>query len=197
MSLKIQKKKALHEIINSYDLETEYQQLKKVLLMTKSPVLFCHNDVQVGNILKVENDLMLIDFEFACYSFRGFDIGNHFIERMFNNHSDVYPFFEYDYSHYPSRDEQIFFAVNYIEKFNANIAMNGMTNHSGLVNLNEDSLIYEANVFALIALHCAVVWTVIQANESSVEFGWLEFAIARADAYFKLKMKLFPQGYPE
>jgi ethanolamine kinase len=54
---------------------------------TASPVVFCHNDLTPGNILydraklvAGEGGIHLIDFEYASYSFRGFDIANHFSE---------------------------------------------------------------------------------------------------------------------
>ena len=118
---------------------------------------------------------MLIDFEFSCYNYRGFDFGNHFIERMYNNHSEMYPYFEYDFSKYPSRQDQLDFVRSYITQFKSNIEKNGIKVHTGLVNLNEESILHESNLFALIALHCTVPWTVFQAAESSVKFGWLVF----------------------
>jgi len=42
-----------------------------------------------------------------------------------------------------------------------------------MANLSVDAIVEEANVFALIALHCAAVWSLIQAAESTLEFGWL------------------------
>ena len=49
-----------------------------------SPIVFCHNDIQGGNILlrkkapnvsSAPNDrIMLIDYEFCGYNFRGYDI---------------------------------------------------------------------------------------------------------------------------
>ncbi len=141
-------------------------------MSTPSAVVFCHNDLQVGNILKTA-DLMLIDYEFAGYTNRGFDIGNHFIERMFNNHCAVYPYFSYDFGRYPTRDEQVDFVSAYIARFESNLAKSKLKTHTGMANLSVDAIVDEANVFALIALHCAAVWSLIQAAESTLEFGWL------------------------
>ncbi len=51
--------------------------LKKILAQVDSPVVFCHNDLQEGNILyKEEPDapegwqLLPIDFEYASYNYR-------------------------------------------------------------------------------------------------------------------------------
>ena len=41
-----------------------------VLESLNSLVVFCHNDVNIGNILKLKNKLMLIDYEYSSYNFR-------------------------------------------------------------------------------------------------------------------------------
>ena len=49
--------------------------------------------------------VQLIDFEYSCWSYRGFDFGNHFCERAG---------FEGDYSRYPSRGEASAFIRAYL-----------------------------------------------------------------------------------
>jgi thiamine kinase-like enzyme len=45
------------------------------------PVVFAHNDLQYGNILQLKDkSLCIIDYEYACYNYRGFDFANHFCE---------------------------------------------------------------------------------------------------------------------
>lgn len=46
------------------------------------PVVFCHNDVQALNILfnGSKDKVYFIDFEYASYNYRGWDIGNHMCE---------------------------------------------------------------------------------------------------------------------
>ena len=66
--------------LNSLKEEAVY--LQKRLQKLKSPVVFCHNDIQVANIIYNANtdSVSFIDYEYGCVSFRGFDIGNHFCE---------------------------------------------------------------------------------------------------------------------
>ncbi|KAI2653565.1 Choline kinase alpha [Labeo rohita] len=68
----------------SYNLPQEMDSLKCLLESTPSPVVFCHNDLQEGNILLLsgrENTdrqkLMLIDFEYSSYNYR-FALASHF-----------------------------------------------------------------------------------------------------------------------
>ena len=72
-------------LLEIYSLKDDMGNLRKLLDTTPSPVVFCHNDIQEGNILllsepKSTDSLMLVDFEYSSYNYRGFDIGNHFCE---------------------------------------------------------------------------------------------------------------------
>lgn len=60
----------------------EYQTLKDSLSKIDSPVVFCHNDLLLTNILynQERNQVTFIDFEFAAYNAQAFDIANHFAE---------------------------------------------------------------------------------------------------------------------
>ncbi|KAM4557483.1 choline kinase alpha-like [Fundulus diaphanus] len=61
----------------AYNLPQEMETLKSLLESTHSPVVFCHNDCQEGNILLLnvhhsseKQKLMLIDFEYRSYNYR-------------------------------------------------------------------------------------------------------------------------------
>lgn len=49
---------------------------------------------------------MLIDFEFSAYSYRAYDIANHFLEHMFEYTSEP-PYFKINPDAYPSRTQQV------------------------------------------------------------------------------------------
>jgi len=65
------------------DFETEFKLLEKLVLECDSPLVFSHNDFGFNNILvkdyKIPNDccdgIVLSDFEFSSYGFRGRDFG--------------------------------------------------------------------------------------------------------------------------
>ncbi|TMS05886.1 Choline kinase alpha [Larimichthys crocea] len=108
----------------SYNLPQEMDMLKSLLDSTHSPVVFCHNDCQEGNILLLKGrqssdkqKLMLIDFEYSSYNYRGFDIGNHFCEWMYDYNCDEFPFFKVDAQAYPSKAQQLVFIESYLREF--------------------------------------------------------------------------------
>lgn len=84
----------------------------------KSPLVFCHNDLLSGNIVKIEEDcggavscesqprIEFIDFEYAGVGERGFDIANHFCEMAG---------FECNYDLLPNEEFQMEFLRIYLE----------------------------------------------------------------------------------
>lgn len=63
-------------------LREEYEELRKSIEDIKSPIVFAHNDLLLGNIL-VDHDanrVTFIDYEYAAFNFQAYDIGNHFDE---------------------------------------------------------------------------------------------------------------------
>jgi aminoglycoside phosphotransferase (APT) family kinase protein len=63
-------------------LEEEYAVLKAELCSVGSPIVFCHNDLLLANIIHNANKstVTFIDYEYSNYNYQAFDIGNHFAE---------------------------------------------------------------------------------------------------------------------
>lgn len=184
--------KQFHTLL-SYNLPQELENLRALLTSTPSPVVFCHNDCQEGNILLLDSredgekqKLMLIDFEYSSYNYRGFDIGNHFCEWMYDYSYEKFPFFRASRHHYPTREQQLHFISSYLAAFQSDFkALNDAEKSS----IKEDMLV-EVNRFALASHFFWGLWSIVQAKISSIEFGYMDYAQARFDAYFEQKRKL-------
>ncbi|XP_040827061.1 choline kinase alpha isoform X2 [Ochotona curzoniae] len=177
----------------AYNLPLELQKLRSLLESTPSPVVFCHNDCQEGNILLLEGrehlekeKLMLIDFEYSSYNYRGFDIGNHFCEWVYDYSSEKYPFFRANLHKYPTRKQQLHFISSYLAAFQSNSANLRSEERADV----EEAMLVEINRFALASHFFWGLWSIVQAKISSIEFGYMEYAQARFDAYFDQKRKL-------
>ncbi|KAF9303626.1 hypothetical protein BGZ74_003388 [Mortierella antarctica] len=116
-------KRAVMDEFNFEKFLIEVDEVHRDLLSVHSPVVFAHNDTQYGNILRTldeDGELVVIDFEYAGYNTRAFDIANHFCEWTADYHSDrpsvLHP------SRYPTKVEQLNFLEAYVE---AEIAMCG------------------------------------------------------------------------
>ncbi|XP_043296479.1 choline/ethanolamine kinase isoform X3 [Cervus elaphus] len=106
-------------LLEMYSLKDEMGNLRKLLDTTPSPVVFCHNDIQEGNILllsepKSTDSLMLVDFEYSSYNYRGFDIGNHFCEWVYDYTHEEWPFYKAQPANYPTQGQQLHFIRHYL-----------------------------------------------------------------------------------
>ncbi|XP_046300958.1 choline kinase alpha isoform X2 [Marmota monax] len=184
--------KQLHKFLN-YNLPLELKNLRSLLESTPSPVVFCHNDCQEGNVLLLEGrensekqKLMLIDFEYSSYNYRGFDIGNHFCEWMYDYSYEKYPFFTANILKYPTRKQQLHFISSYLTTFQNDFENLSSEEKSAI----EEDMLLEVNRFALASHFFWGLWSIVQAKISAIEFGYMEYAQARFDAYFDQKRKL-------
>lgn len=166
----------------SVDLNKELIALKEILLSVKSPLVFCHNDLQTGNILKrrhglESSEVQLIDFEFSNYNHRAFDIANHFCEWQFNNDADDYPGFTANENAYPSEDQQRKFIQSYLN-----------SNKINYDKIEEDKLLVEIAAFKLASDMYWSIWGVISAvGQKECDWGYMEYAEVRLQMYFKHK----------
>ncbi|NXD88551.1 CHKB kinase, partial [Halcyon senegalensis] len=192
--------------LKTYNLQEEMKNLRELLEATPSPVVFCHNDVQEGNILLLagheassSDKLMLIDFEYSSYNYRwvwglaggvggpggvsahppilprGFDIGNHFCEWVYNYTHGAWPFFKASPENYPSRQQQLHFIRHYLSE---DSGRRGDTTHEEQAALEEEMLT-EVNRFALASHFFWGLWSILQAKISTINFGYLVSAPGR------------------
>jgi thiamine kinase-like enzyme len=158
------------EQINIPLLEKEAQLLEQLAIDYTCESVFCHNDLLPYNIILNEETSLVsfIDYEYCGYNYRGFDIGNHWIE---------YSGFSIDPSFYPSVDAQKQFIQHYVS-------------NSGLNETTEDlheKLRVEANFFSLWANLAWGVWSVPQFKNSTIDFDFLEYGLKKLSWYWKVR----------
>ncbi|XP_061420356.1 choline/ethanolamine kinase-like [Lethenteron reissneri] len=185
-------KRMKYDDLLACDLPNELQRLRDILNATPSPVVFCHNDCQEGNILLLDESsekskkLMIIDFEYCSYNYRGFDIGNHFCEWIYDYACDTWPYFHSDAKRYPTLDQQTHFLRNYIMENQGrehNISAAQSDKHVA-------QMLFEVNRFALASHFYWGLWAILQAKMSSISFGYLEYAQDRFKMYFAQKRNM-------
>lgn len=142
------------------ELLAEFQELYAALVATESPILFCHNDLLPGNVIYTEESskVTFIDYEYAEVNFQAFDIGNHFAEFPgIDSNSGI------DYTKYPSRDYQLEWIRAYLEEFTG-----------GHVTDDDVELLFkQTNKFALSSHFLWSVWSLIQAEHSTIDFDFV------------------------
>ena len=130
-----------------------------MLEAAKSPLVFCHNDLLLGNVVYTEerNSVTFIDYEYADVNFRDFDIGNHFAEFPGVDDNGI------DYSKYPSPDYQRAWIRVYLEEHK----------EAAVTDDEVETLYKNANKFALSSHFLWALWSLIQAEHSTIEFDFV------------------------
>ena len=136
-----------------------YDELEKL----KSPILFCHNDLLLGNVIYTEENqkVTFIDYEYAEPNHQAFDIGNHFSEFP-GIGSDLEN--AINYSKYPSREFQLQWLKVYLQEFRGS---------SHVTDNDIEILFKQVNKFALASHFLWTCWALIQAEHSTINFDFV------------------------
>ncbi|KAF3453676.1 hypothetical protein FNV43_RR04117 [Rhamnella rubrinervis] len=167
-------KQRVYETISFKEVHKEILEIKELTGHFNAPVVFAHNDLLSGNIMvnEKEDKLYFIDFEYACYNYRGFDIGNHFNE---------YAGFDCDISLYPNKNEQYNFFRHYLQP----------DNPLEVSEKDLEALYVETSTFMLASHLLWSLWGLIQAQTSPIDFDYLGYFFLRYNEYKRLKEEGF------
>lgn len=170
--------------VNVSQYNNEFQHCCDLIKTSKSPILFCHNDVHEGNILidarskgegKTDGEsLRLIDFEYSAYGYRAFDFANHFNEWMFDYSNPKWPYYHYKPHDFPTEAQQSNFIDAYLERTGFNTTE------------NREEILREIVDFALVGHVYWALWSEIQGKVSDIQFDYVGYAGARMDSYHRL-----------
>lgn len=129
---------------------------------------------QYGNILKMEDtgDLVVVDFEYAGYNPRGYDLANHFCEWMYDYHGEDPASMKQHL--FPTEQEQVRFLQAYLDRENA----------ASSVSVKELQAETEKWVMAS-HLHWGL-WGLVQSQvQKEIDFDYFAYSIERLDAFRK------------
>ncbi|KAG7295624.1 hypothetical protein JYU34_021900 [Plutella xylostella] len=219
--------------LKDVDFANEIEWLKKYIATVDSPCVFCHNDMQEGNILMLEDEvqsspyddlhytstaaqhllqtdqlledantsdsvsshisdsgepkLVLIDFEYCAYNYRGFDIANHFQEWAYDYTNNEFPFYYENQENGPTLEQKEIFIKEYLKHYHGNLG----EDKDAAVSIEEvNHLLYEVDAFALASHLFWCLWSVVNASKSKIPFGYWEYALSRLETYLRLKQEL-------
>ncbi|VDD93234.1 unnamed protein product [Enterobius vermicularis] len=137
----------------------DYSKLKELISVMNSDIVFCHNDLLVHNIVYCENTgkLTFIDYEYADFNYRCFDIANHFNE--YAGVEDV------DYSLCPTDDEKRQWIEKYLEYY---------LRRKPLAD-EVDKMLQQIPLFEAASHFLWAVWALVQSQISTIDFDYLGF----------------------
>jgi ethanolamine kinase len=120
-----EKKNLLYKrYFESNDLEEQFEHLKQLLTALDNPIVFCHNDLLVYNILydDKKESIHFIDYEYASPNYQLFEIANHFCEYAGVD--------EPDYSLCPTEEEKKEFIQKYLTFYQNRVPTSEELNHT-------------------------------------------------------------------
>ena len=163
------------------ELRLEVKKIISTLTELNFPMVFCHNDLLLTNMLHdASNDqIKFIDFEYSGVNFNCFDIGNHFAEYAGLN--------EVDYTRYPSKDYQMVWLRHYLEHL---YFLQGK-NPSSVTEEELNRLYIGVNISALAAHLIWGLWGLYQASNSVIEFDYIDYAKLRFDEFYAKKVQFY------
>ncbi|EDW78194.1 uncharacterized protein Dwil_GK24872, isoform A [Drosophila willistoni] len=126
-----------------------------------------------------EPDLIIIDFEYCAYNYRGFDLANHFIEWTFDYTNPQFPYFHHYKHQYATEQQRRDFIVNYLKKYHDD------ENYEPTVE-ELDQVDGEIQFFTMFSHLFWSLWSVVNVT-SAIEFGYWEYGVARILEYQQLK----------
>jgi len=158
------------------ELSDEAQYLENLLGDSTCPVVFCHNDALLGNIVLQHNNnsVAFIDLEYGAPNYAAFDIANHFCE--FVGADGVL-----DYEKWlPSTEYQRDWIHEYLR------CKTGQDPSEDEV----ETLLTSVSQFMMCAHLQWSIWSVIQAENSTLDFDFVDYALQRCREYKRLKKSL-------
>lgn len=185
------------EKIKEFDVAEEMDWLKDIIQEGNFPIVFCHNDMNEGNILlktkedseedsiSADPELVIIDFEFSSYNYRGFDLANHFLEWIFDYTNISYPFFYHFKENYPTVEQSHDFIRTYLKK------LHKLEDGSDYLvsNAEIEGIEKEIKVFSMLSHLFWALWSISNSHQN-IEFGYWDYALTRINCY-KEEKELF------
>lgn len=153
-------------------------EILKVLYTINSPIVFCHNDLLMKNIIydQLTDQLYFIDFEYSAFNFLSFDIANHFCE-----YSGQDPF---DLNLYPSKEHQLNWIAEYLKIYDQ------LNNRKQAIDEERIEQLYVQICKCSLASHLLWgSWALLQSQYSTIDFDFVKYAKARLNAYLVYKDK--------
>lgn len=159
--------------MNHSQLRKEVDLMRSLLEKCSSPVVFCHNDVLLANVvLNKSGHAVFIDLEYGGPSYAAYDIANHFVEYVGCDGKLDYP------KWLPSKEYQMDWISEYLK------------HRDGYSGESADTLFVEVQQFMLCAHLLWSIWAVIQAENSDIDFDFVGYALQRYLEYKRWKMVL-------
>jgi len=194
----------LQEILSLVSNE-EVNFLKDVLAKEKNSLVFSHNDLHALNILVLDKteQVKLVDYEYSCYNYRGYDIANFLNESAISYTVSDYPYYTLNLDDALSKEDLEDFVKYYLffskfagASFDEKLLMNDEEYFQSIVEENGNpeefkqevnDVMEEVKICAMLSHYYWVLWSVVMSKNPEIQFDYLHYAYSRFTVYQKLK----------
>ncbi|CEF62822.1 Ethanolamine kinase [Strongyloides ratti] len=159
-------------------IQNDYNELVDYIKNDPCDLVFCHNDLLLGNILydEMKDSIHFIDYEYAGVNYQLFDIGNHFnewagIESMNDNL-------------FPTDIQKRQFIRNYLQT---------LSNNQDL-DKEIDKIMIQLPLYEATSHFFWAIWAIVQASNSVIDFDYIKFAIERY-SFYKTTLNLYKKNH--
>lgn len=148
------------------ELKAEIDEFEALLKDCDSPIVFCHNDLLLGNIILApdRSRVTFIDYEYGAPNYLAFDLGNHFTEYV-----GVGANMDYE-GLYPKEAVQKEWLTKYLK---------ALKKVESVSEEEVNKLYVLTNQFALLSHLQWGTWSLVQASVSSIDFDFLDYSSQR------------------
>lgn len=145
-----------------------------------------------------EPDLIIIDFEYCAYNYRGFDLANHFLEWIFDYSNTSHPFYFHYKQQYPTKEQARDFIITYLRKLHElDEDSLGSEGNSYTPSLEEiERVEKEVKVFTLVSHLFWSLWAIVNVHQN-IEFGYWDYAVSRLNDYKENKSEYISKLKPQ
>uniref|UniRef100_A0A0N5AQ55 Choline/ethanolamine kinase n=1 Tax=Syphacia muris TaxID=451379 RepID=A0A0N5AQ55_9BILA len=196
-------------------LAEEFGLVKRCLSVSGSPVVFSNNDLHEGNLLlrdgvQVTEDglvgrtdnvdpLVLIDYEYCCYNYRGFDLCHYCCECCQDNTNEEWPGYHIMQNQWPNEQQQRLYITGYLDEIDKiTKTQGGVRPHcvSDLPLNREEAmkiLLREIRQFVAFPHLLWSIWSFKQAEIFPVDssrYDFSEYGFDRLAIYYKWKPEI-------
>eukprot|EP00835_Amoeboradix_gromovi_P001316 NODE_57_length_25931_cov_0.351037.p12 type:complete len:306 gc:universal NODE_57_length_25931_cov_0.351037:1082-165(-) len=151
-------------------------------------MVLCHNDLQYGNILKTNEGIIFVDFEYSGYANREYDVANHFCEYMADYSSNTPELL--NYSKYPSAVIRNQFYRYYLADKAYPSDSLGAQEDSSRIELFEKRVALNS----LLSHLYWGVWGLYKSRNESRSFNYLTYGLARLERFTYLFKNKIGEG---
>lgn len=102
-------------MVHSLLAEENVKKIEEVIKRSASPLVLAHNDTNSTNLLidLMTEKMVILDYEYAGFNYRAFELGNLFNEQQWDYEVKEPPFFAIKKELYPSELSRLTFFAHY------------------------------------------------------------------------------------